>query len=193
MRHLIYCIIVFTFINPILAQDKIGFVDIDSVYEKVGFLKDNATYLKKLQTQFAEKDSIMVVRFQKNYEEFARRFEYSENYILKEKEQKKLAQEQQSIQKFEEALKEAIPYLEQQLNSEIDDIIAKELRLFGQTNNYKMIYTNKDKMLYLADKSHKGITQEIILSILKNNVWQELLNNNRHVITEKVLITFGLK
>ena len=85
---------VFTlFINfySLKAQDvSTHYIDIDSIKIQLDIYKENELVLSSFKNRLNEKVSLMVLKFQNNYKDFLKKYEYSENHILIEKIKKQL-------------------------------------------------------------------------------------------------------
>jgi Skp family chaperone for outer membrane proteins len=210
-------LIIFLSITPVFAQNKVGFVNVDSVYEKVGFQKNNETYIKNLSTFYIEKDSIMISKFVKEANDFLKEY-HNICYHTEKIENKKieLAQEQKRLQAFDSAVAKLPFILENHLKKWSYDYIKKEIRLFGQINGYDIslnhenIQNNSEpKALKIPNRNANEIlsnstasslvvqseelTNNTILHIQENNSWKVALKDYREFITEKILFDVGLK
>ncbi len=70
------------------------YIILDSIEKETDIFKENERFLNEFKPSFIEKDSLMVIKFVKGFEEFQKRYEYSEKWKLVEVEKKKLENEQ---------------------------------------------------------------------------------------------------
>ena len=191
MRLIIVFILIFSFTILFAQKKKIGIIDLDTIYIQIGFLEKNNSVLQNFKSKFGIKDSLMVMAFRKNCEEYARLAQYTDwSFQEVEKRRKKLEEEQSRIQNFEKSLNDAIVVLEKELKNWSEDYIRKEIRFEYYSQDYKAILIKKET-LFMADEP-KYITNLIIEAMRVNNEWGEALDKFIQFILNKVTFDFQL-
>ena len=192
MKFSIFIALFSLFLNTFTQAQtsKVTMVDIDSVYEKVGFSKENELFMTDLSLKLTEKDSFMVIKFQKHAEDVLADNAAYEDFAFVNRRYDSLEKEQQRIILFEKKMANVITKLEAKLKNWGEDYIRKEVRFFGYQRGLTNILSKK--AIRYAAEMPQDLTEEICLFIKNNNVWRNALLYQREVIKSKILFDFGL-
>ena len=187
------------FVSVYGQNTQIALVDLDSVYEQVGFFKENNTFLKNIKADYEAKDSVMILKFVNSCKEFEKNYaNCCYCFQIVDKEKQILTQEGQRIMKFDSAVTKFPTVLSNHLKSWSDDYIKQKVRLYAQLNNVKTILSSPLASIFTNLSPSNGlqikpITDDIITFIKNDDIWKEALTDYRTFITNKVLFDYGLK
>ncbi len=163
---------------------------LDSIEVQTDIFKENERILSEFKSSFIEKDSLMVTNSIKGFEEFQKKYEYSENWKLVEVEKKKLENEQKGIMVFEESIIKADSVLKLETRAWVKDYIKKVIRFYGYSKNIKPVITENEPLN--MDKNLQNLNAEII-DFINKSAWKTEYDYRYNFIKHKVLFDFKLE
>lgn len=188
MKKIILLLFVFSFCC-LKAQDTTRYIVLDVLEKQLDIINENEQVLSEFIPSFTEKDSLMVIKFQKSHEKELKILNNSESQVERDKALLRLQNEQQRIMKFEESVTQADSVLRLESRNWVNDYIQKEIRFYSYSKNIKLLIL-KEQPLYL-DKNAQNLTFELT-NFINESAWKEAYEYQIKVIKNKVLFDFNL-
>ena len=188
MKKTLLCLFLCSFFC-LNAQDTPHLVLIDSFENQVDIYKENNHILTSFHNSFTEKDSLMVIKFQKQVEDFGDIQQHrcpTGEWV--EKRRNELLEEQNKIMDFEASITKADSLLYTELKNWADNYVEKEIRFYAHSKNIAL-FVLREKPLYWDDTS-RNLGKEIV-AFINQSVWKEAYQH--FVIFIKNKIIFDLK
>ncbi|MBX2968899.1 MAG: OmpH family outer membrane protein [Cyclobacteriaceae bacterium] len=135
---------------------KIGFADVEYIFNQMPEAKQIETELQTLQAQLKKQYDNKVAEFQKKLQEY-QAFGATVPDAVKQNTERELQQLQQNIQKLEQDSQENLQRKQVQLMEPVYTKVGKAIEDVAKENSFTMILTNQlsglDVVLYADDKS----------------------------------------
>lgn len=190
MKQIISFLFIFSF-GYLKAQDVTRYVVLDSLERQLDVFKENERVLLMFKPSFNEKDSLMIIKFQKHAEEYENIQIHSDpSFEELEKRRLKLVNEQNHIMKFEESVSKADSVLKLESRNWVKDYVQKEVRLYCYLKNIKPLLFGKQP-LYM-DKNAQNLIPELT-DFINQSAWKEEYEYHFNFIKHKVLFDFNLE
>jgi hypothetical protein len=189
MKQIISFLFIFSF-YCLKAQDIARYVVLDSLERQLDVFKENERILLVFKTSFNEKDSLMVIKFQKIYEESQKILYDSESQIERDKALLRLQNEQKRIMKFEESVSKADSVLKLESRNWVKDYVQKEVRFYCSLKNIKPMIFGKQP--HYIDANALNLISELT-DFINQSAWKEEYEYHFNFIKNKVLFDFNLE
>ncbi len=166
---------------------------LDSLEKQLDIFKENERDSLVFKQKFQEKDSLMIIEFQKNYEKTVKILQnscYLNPEIEKLKE--KLLIEQNRIMKFEASVNNADSVLKLESRKWVRDYIVKEIRFYAYSKKIKPLILTKQP-IYVDKRAESLNFNTDLIDFINNGAWKEEYIYHFNFIKNKVLFDFNLE
>ena len=187
MKKTLLCLFSYSFFC-LNAQDTPHLILIDSFENQVDIYVENNHILTSFHSSFTEKDSLMVIKFQKHVKDFGDIQQHSTAEWF-EKRRNELLEEQNKIMGFEASITKADSLLYTELKNWADNYVEKEIRFYAHSKNIAL-FVLREKPLYLDDTS-RNLGKEIV-AFINQSAWKKAYQHFVIFIKNKIIFDWGL-
>lgn len=179
-------------INYLNAQSiQLDLVDLDSIYQAIGFVADHQKSIATYRSPFVQKDSFLVRQFKKSYEHFER---CARGGCMSPKQDEEMRNalilQQNQIIDFENKLAQADSIITRELQQWCEDYIKQKIKYFAFTNHRSIIGLHQT-LLYKDDYAQL-LHQKIIQFIQEDGVFESAHREFTTFITRKTIFDLNL-
>jgi hypothetical protein len=178
--------------NYLNAQSiQLDLVDLDSIYQAIGFVADNQKSIAAYRSPFVEKDSFLIRQFKKNCEYYSKRLQGGCVTAAEAQRIGKILElEHNQMIDFENRLAQADSTIAQALQIWCKDYIKQKIEYFAFTNHRSIIGLHQT-LLYKDDYGQL-LHQKIIQFIQEDGVFESAHRDFTTFITRKTIVDLNL-